>query len=110
MSIFLFFVSYDARSKPVKRWSDAVGGFGGRAHFRVQGLAPAHLRLENVEKSEQGIYRCRVDFKTAPTRNSLLNLTVIGKCKTGVINDPLGQTHYLVSSENCFHLKLVLFC
>ena len=30
--------------------------------------------------------------------------------KTGVINDPLGQTHILASSEHCFRLKFVLFC
>ena len=30
------------------------------------------------------------------------------KCKTGVINDPLGQTHRLASSEYC--LRLNLFC
>ena len=29
--------------------------------------------------------------------------------KTGVINDPLGHTHSLASSEHCFHLKFVLF-
>ena len=29
--------------------------------------------------------------------------------KTGVINDPLGQTHSLASSEHCFRLKFVLF-
>ena len=28
--------------------------------------------------------------------------------KTGVINDPLGQTHSLASSEHCFRLKFVL--
>ena len=28
--------------------------------------------------------------------------------KTGVINDPLGQTHSLTSSEHCFRLKFVL--
>ena len=27
--------------------------------------------------------------------------------KTGVINDPLGQTHSLASSEHCFRLKFV---
>ena len=27
--------------------------------------------------------------------------------KTGVINDPLGQTHNLACSEHCFHLKFV---
>ena len=31
---------------------------------------------------------------------------IIGK--TGVINDPLGQTHSLASNEHCFHF--VLFC
>ena len=30
--------------------------------------------------------------------------------KTGVINDPLGQTRSLVSSENCFLMKFALFC
>ena len=29
--------------------------------------------------------------------------------KTGNINDPLGQTHSLASSEHCFRLKFVLF-
>ena len=29
--------------------------------------------------------------------------------KTGVINDPLGQTHSLASSEHCYRLKFVLF-
>ena len=31
------------------------------------------------------------------------------KRKTDVINDPLGQTHSLASSEYCFRLKFVLF-
>ena len=31
------------------------------------------------------------------------------KYKTGVINDPLSQTHSLTHSEHCFRLKLVLF-
>ena len=29
--------------------------------------------------------------------------------KTGVVNDPLGQTYSLASSEHCFRLKIVLF-
>ena len=30
--------------------------------------------------------------------------------RTGVINDPLSQTHSLASSKHCFRLKIVLFC
>ena len=30
--------------------------------------------------------------------------------KNGVINDPLGQTHSLASSEQCFRMDIVLFC
>ena len=29
---------------------------------------------------------------------------------TGVINDPLGQTHNPASSDHYFRLKFVLFC
>ena len=32
------------------------------------------------------------------------------KDKTGVIYDPLGQTHSLTSSEHYFHATFVLFC
>ena len=73
--------SYDARSgggEVGRRWSDAQGGFGGRADFQVRTL-PALLVIDEILQREGGIYRCRVDFKTAPTRNSLVNLTVIGK-------------------------------
>ena len=78
---FLSFFSYDARSgsgEVGRRWSDDKGGFGGRAYFQVKTL-PAVLVVDEVTHSEAGIYRCRVDFKTAPTRNSLVNLTVIGE-------------------------------
>ena len=29
--------------------------------------------------------------------------------KTGVVNDPLGQTHSPTTSDHYFHLKIVLF-
>ena len=76
-----FYCSYDARAGgPDKghRWSDEERGFGKRANFQLH-RHPSVLHIENIKAEEAGIYRCRVDFKTSPTRNSLLNLSVISK-------------------------------
>jgi len=70
--------SYDARRGSWNlgaRWSDG-GQFGTRAYFQLSS-SPAELRVENVKEGEEGVYRCRVDFKSAPTRNTLVNLTVL---------------------------------
>ena len=77
----IFCFSYDARNGGPdngRRWSDEDRGFGDRAHFQLHRY-PSVLHVEKIQAKESGIYRCRVDFKTAPTRNSLLNLTVISK-------------------------------
>ena len=58
-------------------WSDEKWR-GGRAHFRPETF-PATLRIDDVMGVDAGQYRCRVDFTDAPTRNTLVNLTVIGK-------------------------------
>ena len=73
--------SYDARDggpENGQRWSDKERGFGNRARFRWRD-GPAYLHIDRIHSIEAGLYRCRVDFKTAPTRNSLLNLTVVSK-------------------------------
>ena len=75
-----FISSYDARHGTWNlgaRWSDDHQ-FGTRAYFQLSS-SPAELRVENIKENEAGLYRCRVDFKSAPTRNSLVNLTVLGR-------------------------------
>ncbi|XP_011872251.1 PREDICTED: hemicentin-1-like isoform X2 [Vollenhovia emeryi] len=69
--------SYDARSRQfgkAKLWS-ATHFWGHRASFRAS--PPAQLTLQDLRQSDEGVYRCRVDFRNSPTKNLKVNLTVI---------------------------------
>ena len=57
--------------------------------------------LDNAERRKS----CKKDA------TSVHSTDIYEKCNlhmTGVINDPLGHTHSLASSEHCFRLKFVL--
>lgn len=76
----LFCSSFDVRGRSFSsalEWSDTMI-FGPRASYD-SGTKPSSLRLDSVQLDDQGVYRCRVDFRHSPTRNFQINLTVIGK-------------------------------
>ena len=78
-----FLCSYDNRKKVStnhnngKHWSDK-NFFGSRALF-TENSQPPSLALDDLQISDDGIYKCRVDFKLAQTSITRVKLTVIGK-------------------------------
>lgn len=53
---------------------------GGRSYFIAdEEPSKARLRIQNVKKSDKGLFRCRVDFVNSPTRNYQVNLSLIGE-------------------------------
>ncbi|KAG8253862.1 hypothetical protein J6590_024216 [Homalodisca vitripennis] len=70
--------SFDVRGRSfgqAKLWS-SENAFGKRAYFRTA-TKPAQLLVDELHLEDEGLYRCRVDFRNSPTRNSKINLTVI---------------------------------
>lgn len=72
--------SVDIRERDIsdpKRWSDETV-FSNRAYFLFE-KNPAELAIQNAKESDSGVYRCRVDFKIGQTKNSIINLTILGE-------------------------------
>lgn len=72
--------SFDARGRPLHKaipWADE-SVFKKKAHFHYDTNPPA-LRIKNIQTSDAGLYKCRVDFQSSPTRNWRINVTVLGR-------------------------------
>ncbi|GBP69054.1 Cell adhesion molecule 1 [Eumeta japonica] len=82
----------DFRNGPPVHWA-VVGEFDARTHFVLNESDPggAHLAISKVSPTDEGLYRCRVDYVDAPTRNYRVNLTVIASPEPPRIYDSEGN-------------------
>jgi len=82
----------DARDKTLeeaRHWSDDKV-LEGRAFFRSS-LSPGRLMIDSVKPYDDGMYKCRVDFKIQPTAISHVNLTVNTPPEKPTIYDDTGK-------------------
>ncbi|KAH0949279.1 hypothetical protein HN011_003074 [Eciton burchellii] len=95
--------SFDVRGRRqfsnARLWS-SPSALGPRAFF-VTATNPAHLTIDRLESADEGIYRCRVDFRNSPTRKQRMNLTVIVPPSKPIILD--GATRSVWSIEKGYN-------
>lgn len=74
-----YFCSFDVRGMPLDQAHhySSPDVFGNRATFRTD--TPACLFVDEVHRNDEGVYRCRVDFRNSATKSFRYNLSVIGK-------------------------------
>ncbi|ALC47181.1 CG14372 [Drosophila busckii] len=103
--------NFDVRGRQfgqARLWSSPLA-FGTRAHFSSTSH-PAQLKIDNVRIEDEGVYRCRVDFRNSPTRNLMINLTVIVPPDRPIIYEP--NRHDKTSNVESFNEgnDIVLVC
>ncbi|XP_024892513.1 hemicentin-2-like isoform X1 [Temnothorax curvispinosus] len=95
--------SFDVRGRRqysnARLWSSPLA-LGPRAFF-VTATNPAHLSIDRLESTDEGTYRCRVDFRNSPTRKQRMNLTVIVPPSKPVILD--GATRTVLGIEKRYN-------
>uniref|UniRef100_A0A182N6B0 Ig-like domain-containing protein n=1 Tax=Anopheles dirus TaxID=7168 RepID=A0A182N6B0_9DIPT len=76
--------AFDARDVREGSHRSSNSSFDGRTNF-YPNRSPAMLEILQTKPTDSGIYRCRVDFHKSPTRNTRVQLTVIGKCAAAAL-------------------------
>merc|ERR1719431_1006167 len=77
--------SLDVLGRPLSsasQWAD-TSSLGRRSTFRTSHQTA--LLIDEVTIQDEGVYRCRVDYKDSPTKNVKIQLTVIVPPSTPVI-------------------------
>ena len=79
---YVFEFSVDLRARPLeqaKHWKNER--LASRAQFDTSAASTAAFMLSNVSEDDDGIYRCRVDFRHTPTRHVRYQLNVVRKSR-----------------------------
>ena len=100
--------SYDVRENVQafgKHWYDD-GNLGGRGFFGGKNKT-SYLSIENLKHKDEGSYRCRVDFKQAPSRIHKLYLQIVGEFFDLKLPRKLNQNppSIIIIIFQCRHLK-----
>ncbi|XP_054713711.1 hemicentin-2-like [Uloborus diversus] len=102
--------SLDSRRRGLYQAKHAPGQeIMGRAYLDMS-THPTMLKLEKLKAEDEGEYRCRVDFKIARSRNSLVILEIIIPPKKPTIKDSSGGTLQRVTGPHNLGSRLVLSC
>ena len=84
-SMLFNIISVDLRARPLeqaKHWKNER--LAARAQFDTSAASTAAFMLSNVTEDDDGIYRCRVDFRHTPTRHVRYQLNVVRKSFTSI--------------------------
>lgn len=84
--------SLDVRGKPLEeaKHTSTSEGFGTRAYFRTISET-AQLVVNDIRRHDEGVYRCRVDFRHSASRSFRYNLTVIVPPEPPAVLDHRGR-------------------
>ena len=90
-----------------RHWND--GSLGARARFEEKANPQPLLWIEDLRDEDEGTYRCRVDFKHAPTQNFRINLLVIGKRSTTTEYYLVEHPRFLRPIQH-FFISIEMYC
>lgn len=103
--------SVDLRARPLeqaKHWKNER--LASRAQFDTSAASSAAFMLSNVSEDDDGIYRCRVDFRHTPTRHVRYQLNVVQLPRVPVIYANSARQYGTVSAMYDEGTDLALIC
>lgn len=105
--------SLDARGGPLSKADHFASSddLGTRSYFIItEEASTARLKVKRVSASDEGIFRCRVDFINSPTRNFRFNLTLVDQPSKPRIFDAQGKEIISVAGPFLEGHELFLSC